>query len=266
MNNTEQAPTTLYTHTEHAHTPLNVNAIHALEKATGTFNQRIAIWLTKSVGTMLCAYAFAVLAIIGFPGLQATPTQYVQWLSQTFIQLVMLSVIMVGQSVLGRKQELQSNEQYEFTLKSYHDVEEIIKHLDEQDKAILGIVQRLDGKHENPEVYDTPALFRVLDAIETHLNNTASSLEHIESTVCKTTLQNTSLELMLTQLEQHNKTQTPPLSKAMCSVLHTLFTEGYPTYIYARIIPSATMAEDRVFDDEVQRLKAYFKYRLESSK
>ncbi|HEX4713694.1 MAG TPA: hypothetical protein VH164_02075, partial [Ktedonobacteraceae bacterium] len=102
------------------------------------FNQKIAILLTKGVGTMVCAYIFAVLAIIGFPGLvNAQISQWVQWTSQTFIQLTMLSVIMVGQSVLGRKQELQADEQFNTTVSTYHDIEQMMQHLSAQDAELL---------------------------------------------------------------------------------------------------------------------------------
>ena len=68
-------------------------------------NETLAASITTAVGSMWCAYAFVVLACIGFPGWQATPAQLVQWLSQCFIQLVLLSVIMVGQSYLQRKSD-----------------------------------------------------------------------------------------------------------------------------------------------------------------
>lgn len=127
----------LFHHEPHQHQPKNVNEIHASEKANSSFNQKLALLLTKAVGTMICAYVFALLAIIGFPGLHATPTQWVQWISQTFIQLVMLSVIMVGQSILGRKQELQADEQFRTTLSTYHDIEQIMNHLSAQDNELL---------------------------------------------------------------------------------------------------------------------------------
>jgi hypothetical protein len=127
----------LFHHHPREHQPRNVNLIHDAEKKASGLNQKIAIALTKGVGTMVCAYIFAILAIIGFPGFHATPTQYVQWISQTFIQLVMLSVIMVGQSVLGRKQELQADEQYNTTVSTYHDIEQIMQHLSAQDSELL---------------------------------------------------------------------------------------------------------------------------------
>jgi hypothetical protein len=49
----------------------------------------------------------------------------------------MLSVIMVGQSVLGRKQELQAEEQFNTTMSTYHDIEQIMQHLSAQDTELL---------------------------------------------------------------------------------------------------------------------------------
>lgn len=130
-------PKVLFHHEPHQHQPRNINALQKAEQAAAGFNQKLAITLTKAVGTMICAYVFAILAIIGFPGFQATPTQWVQWISQTFIQLVMLSVIMVGQSILGRKQELQADEQFRTTMSTYHDIEAIMQHLSAQDAELL---------------------------------------------------------------------------------------------------------------------------------
>jgi hypothetical protein len=139
-----QHTSVLFHHEPHPHEPRNVNVLHEAEKAAAGFNEKLAIGLTKSVGTMICAYIFAFLAIIGFPGFQATPTQYVQWVSQTFIQLVMLSVIMVGQSILGRKQELQSDEQFRTTMSTYHDIEQIMQHLSAQDAELLRHAKMLE--------------------------------------------------------------------------------------------------------------------------
>ncbi len=134
-------------YTPHPHQPRNVNLVHKAEQETASFNTRFAILLTKGVGTMACAYVFALIAILGFPLLPFGPlaTQLVQWTSQTFIQLTMLSVIMVGQAVLGRKAELQAEESYNTTMKVYADIESIMKHLDDQDALILKIVEKIEA-------------------------------------------------------------------------------------------------------------------------
>ena len=67
-------------------------------------SQRLALLITAGVSTMECAYIFAFLAILGFPGFHATATAYVQWVSQTFIQLVMLSVLSVQQKIAADAQ------------------------------------------------------------------------------------------------------------------------------------------------------------------
>jgi hypothetical protein len=125
----------------HPYQPRNVNTLLKAEQAAAGFNTRLAVALTEKVGTMWTAYAFAVLAIIGLLGILGVLTPIVvllvAWLSQTFIQLVLLPIIMVGQNVLGRKSELQADEQFNTTQKSYHDIEQIMQHMAAQDEILL---------------------------------------------------------------------------------------------------------------------------------
>jgi len=149
----------LYQHVRHHHHPQNINAVHAAEQSAGNafsrFNMRVAMTVTKALGSMPCAYLFIALAVYGFPGVHATPTQYVQWVSQTFIQLVALSILQVGANYLSRKAELAGDEQYQTTLKAYHDMEQMIAHLEAQDAELLrqsqllqSLVTQQGGTHE----------------------------------------------------------------------------------------------------------------------
>lgn len=63
------------------------------------FNAWLAELVTRGVGTMWCAYAFAALTLVSLPGALTTgdPVVIVGWIAQTFLQLVLLSVLMVGQ-------------------------------------------------------------------------------------------------------------------------------------------------------------------------
>jgi hypothetical protein len=65
------------------------------------FNLMIAEKITSGVATMWCAYIFAAIALISLPkALQSGDTLViVSWIAQTFLQLVLLSIIMVGQKV-----------------------------------------------------------------------------------------------------------------------------------------------------------------------
>jgi uncharacterized membrane protein len=129
----------LFTHTRHPHEPQNVNELQQAERQG--INARIAVGLTRSVGTMQTAYIFVIVAFVGLMGILGLFTPLVAllvaWASQTFIQLVLLPVIMVGQNVLGRHQELLAEEQFQTTQKSYHDIEQIIAHLSAQDAELL---------------------------------------------------------------------------------------------------------------------------------
>ena len=131
----------LFERTSHLYAPRNVNALHKAELAAAGFNTRFAVALTQRVGTMWTAYTFAVLAIIGLFAILGVLTPLaaalVAWVSQTFIQLVLLPIIMVGQNVLGRKSELQADEQFNTTQKSYHDIEQMMLHLCAQDAELL---------------------------------------------------------------------------------------------------------------------------------
>lgn len=79
-------------------------------------NEQIAMKLTELVGNMNAAYLFAVLSFIGLFGVLGLlpPIIYtlVCWLSQTFIQLVFLPVLAVGQNVQQQKAEQAMLEQH----------------------------------------------------------------------------------------------------------------------------------------------------------
>jgi len=102
------------------------------------FNGRLACWITQGVGTMWCAYAFAALSLVSLPAAIRShdPVTIVSWLSQTFLQLVLLSIIAVGQQVLGRAADSRADQ-------TWHDAELVLqrcidleKHLQAQDRHL----------------------------------------------------------------------------------------------------------------------------------
>jgi hypothetical protein len=107
-------------------------------------NGRIALVLTTVVGTMWCAYAFALLALAVLPQAFAGGLlTFVQWVSQTFIQLVMLSVIMVGQNILGRAADKRATMTYQDADATFHEAEQIQEHLRLQDEAINTLLDKV---------------------------------------------------------------------------------------------------------------------------
>jgi hypothetical protein len=110
-------------------------------------NGRIALLLTTVVGTMWCAYVFAVLALIALPSaLGGGLLPLIQWVSQTFIQLVMLSVIMVGQNVLGRAADKRADMTYRDAEAILHEAEQIQAHLKAQDEALNALLATVQTK------------------------------------------------------------------------------------------------------------------------
>ena len=108
-------------------------------------NGRIALVLTSAVGTMWCAYIFAILALMVVPqAIKGGLLTFVQWVSQTFIQLVMLSVIMVGQSILGQAADKRSEMTYKDAEATFHEAQQIQAHLKAQDDAMNTILERLE--------------------------------------------------------------------------------------------------------------------------
>jgi hypothetical protein len=108
-------------------------------------NGRVALLLTTAVGTMWCAYVFAILALLVVPqAVHGGLLTFVQWVSQTFIQLVMLSVIMVGQSILGLAADRRAEMTYKDAEATFHEAQQIQAHLKVQDDAMDTILERLE--------------------------------------------------------------------------------------------------------------------------
>jgi len=108
------------------------------------FNGRFALLITTVVGTMWCAYAFAALALVALPSaLGSGPLAIVQWVSQTFIQLVLLSIIMVGQNILGKAGDKRAEMTYKDADATFHEAEQIQAHLRAQDDALDTMLDKL---------------------------------------------------------------------------------------------------------------------------
>jgi hypothetical protein len=100
-----------------------------------SFNDKLAVKITNVVGTMWCAYAFAALALISLPAaIQAGTATLVAWFAQTFLQLVLLSIIMVGQKVASAKSDMQLEQ-------TYKDAEALLEINDDMHKLVKQNVQ-----------------------------------------------------------------------------------------------------------------------------
>ncbi len=122
---------------------LCVSIPREIRKAVGDvegFNAKLALVITRSVGTMACAYVFAVVALISLPAAISSGQVIVivAWIAQTFLQLVLLSIIMVGQSVQSAASDARA-------AKEFADTETILDRLDVSTTG--GIKDLLDAIH-----------------------------------------------------------------------------------------------------------------------
>ncbi|MEI7513329.1 MAG: hypothetical protein WCJ74_01775 [bacterium] len=94
------------------------------------FNGRMAVLITNGVSTMWCAYLFAIIALISLPSaIEGGTATLISWIAQTFLQLVLLSVIMVGQKVSAQASDKQA-------LQTYKDTEALLEMQDEVRRLI----------------------------------------------------------------------------------------------------------------------------------
>lgn len=106
---------------------------------------------------MWCAYAFAVLAIVSLPAAVASqsPVILVAWVSQTFLQLVLLSVIIVGQNIQATASDRRAQDTYADAEAVLAQSEQIQAHLAAQDAALEAMAARL-GIDVGGRVIPTP--------------------------------------------------------------------------------------------------------------
>lgn len=92
---------------------------------------RMAVKITSFVGTVYCAILFGLLALMGLPeALNGGKAALIGWLTQTFLQLVLLSIIMAGQNIQSRYSERRADADYETNIEAKKDIEEVNRKLD----------------------------------------------------------------------------------------------------------------------------------------
>lgn len=102
----------------------NVNEQH---KKSLNAQERLALKITTLVGSMWCAYLFTIIALISLPGVLGTHNvvNIVSWVAQTFLQLVLLSIIMVGQNLQSRHSELLAEEDFRINKKAEEEIKKL---------------------------------------------------------------------------------------------------------------------------------------------
>jgi len=121
----------------------------------GEFNYWLAVKITRAVGTMWAAYLFVAIALISLPEalmafLRGDTFTGISWLSQSFLQLVLLPIIIVGQNVISASQDARAEADH-LTLTTLHAMNVRQLEMLEQQAKIL------DQQHTILEMLGKPA-------------------------------------------------------------------------------------------------------------
>ena len=123
---------------------VNPNVKHR-EKLTRS--DKVAIFITKIVGTTWCAVAFGILALLALPdAIKGGMASVIFWATQTFLQLVLLSIILVGQNLQSRHSEDRAEANFNVNLKAELETETILAHLENQNETLKEIINKLKDK------------------------------------------------------------------------------------------------------------------------
>lgn len=142
---------------------IHVEEEEQTQRSIGDLNVRIALWVVSHVGTMKAAYLFMGIAVIGlcailgfFPPIVAL---LVVWLSQTFLQLVMLPIVLVGQGIQEGNAKHLAEAQFAMIKDTYQKIstqEEKILTLEEellkQTRMLIFVVRTMEGRKEGERV------------------------------------------------------------------------------------------------------------------
>jgi hypothetical protein len=109
------------------------------------FNSKFGLKITLVVGTMWTAYIFTTIALFALPSAIKQGTYFVVvWLSSSFLQLVLLPIIIVGQNIQAAAADKRAEDTFKDAEAVLKEASEIQNHLLAQDKAISDILERIE--------------------------------------------------------------------------------------------------------------------------
>jgi hypothetical protein len=91
---------------------------------------------------MWCAYLFTVIALISLPDAIRSGDSIIiiAWIAQTFLQLVLLPIIIVGQNIQARAADKRAEQTYRDAEAVLHEAQQIQDHLATQDRQLAVLI------------------------------------------------------------------------------------------------------------------------------
>ena len=141
----------IYEHIPHPHVhartaagPVKVADQHDTSSPIARVNTWLALWITKVVGSMWCAYAFGIMDLFSLPtAISGGTGTLIAWIAQTFLQLVLLSIIMVGQNVQAGAADKRAEATYHDVTAVLHENAQLQAHLIAQDKLLTMMAAKM---------------------------------------------------------------------------------------------------------------------------
>jgi hypothetical protein len=105
-------------------------------------NGKIGLLITSLVGTMICGYVFAIIALISLPSAVTSHnlTVIIAWVSSNFLQLVLLPVIIVGQNLQAKASDKRAVLTFQDAEAVLHEAMQIQQHLAAQDEVLHQLI------------------------------------------------------------------------------------------------------------------------------
>lgn len=121
-------------------------AKHHADTVIGRINAKVGLRITLIVGTMWCAYLFGIIALIALPSAISSGSvlEIVIWLSSSFLQLVLLPIIIVGQNIQAAAADARAEATYKDAAAVLEEAKQIQLHLQAQDERIADILAHLE--------------------------------------------------------------------------------------------------------------------------
>jgi uncharacterized membrane protein len=130
----------------------NANIVH---KQNLSKLDKLALWITERVGSMgffMLIFAWTALWL-GWNMFAPTALRFdpypafVLWLFiSNMIQIFLMPLIMIGQNLQSAHAEIRAEVDFEINKKAEKEIETILKHLEDQDKLILQILEKIEGE------------------------------------------------------------------------------------------------------------------------
>jgi hypothetical protein len=110
-------------------------------------NGKIGLLITTLVGTMLCGYVFAIVALLSLPSAISSHnlTIIIAWISSNFLQLVLLPIIIVGQNLQAKASDKRAVLTFEDAEAVLHEAVQIQQHLAAQDTVLQQLIAEARG-------------------------------------------------------------------------------------------------------------------------